>query len=245
MEPSQIGITPFIQDTQGRLFACSTTWENIICKDEHSPDIDSATARTDPCSIRSKQTGVREQHTCALSPSVQGLGCPVACILCIMLHPLLCQLSSAGINLMFMNYITCVLWCDGWDFIHSFRSLLIHSADRAHSCLQVSSKGWQDKSNKQSHLGGKQICPWRGWFETKTSKGNGTIRSVVLLEEIYHCGGGLWGLINAKAMPSSASVHFLLPTNQYSLTLSSSIMSACVPPCHTLMLMDWTSKTVS
>ena len=50
--------------------------------------------------------------------------------------------------------------------------------------------------------------------------------SMALLEEVCHCGGGLWDL-NAQAT-SSVSVHFLLPLQDAELfSYPSYIMSAC------------------
>ena len=73
-------------------------------------------------------------------------------------------------------------------------------------------------------------------------QGSGPIRryglvrvGMVLLEEVCHCGGGLWGLIYAQAMPSETD-HFLLPVSQDVRTLSSfsSTRSAYTLPCFPL-----------
>lgn len=53
---------------------------------------------------------------------------------------------------------------------------------------------------------------------------------VAFLEEVYHCQGGLCGLIYAQATPN-VTVPFLLPADQ-NVELSAPCLAPCLPACH-------------
>ena len=62
--------------------------------------------------------------------------------------------------------------------------------------------------------------------------------NVVLLEEVCHCGGGLWSLIYAQATPI-ISVHFLLPADQDKCSAPSpdtSPLSICMLLCPMMIM---------
>lgn len=106
---------------------------------------------------------------------------------------------------------------------------------------------WENiKSNEDIKLSGccdlNRYDPHRHMCLNAWLLWSGTIRwcslvgvDVFLLEELCHCGSGLWDFIYAEAT-TSMSVHFLFVCRSRSTVLSylSSSMSPCVLPCFSL-----------
>ena len=70
-------------------------------------------------------------------------------------------------------------------------------------------------------------------------KGVALLECVTLLEEVCHCGGRLWRLLCAQTMPCVTQSPSAACRSRYrTLSSFSSTMSACMPPCPAMKIMD-------